>query len=102
MRAVVLIGDLFGFYPPAVTARLEIVLHGDGDGVRQRRQPAAPCFVVGVKDHFADLMVGKQQLFSRFVALHIAVIIEMIAAQIGKDRGGERQRRNAMLHQTVR
>ncbi|CNT72091.1 Uncharacterised protein [Salmonella enterica subsp. enterica serovar Bovismorbificans] len=33
---------------------------------------------------------------------HIAMIIEMVAAQISKHGGGKFQRRHAMLHQAVR
>ncbi len=80
----------------------QIVFHRDRDGVRQLRQPAAACFVIGVNNRFADLMFREQQPFRRLVARHIAVVVKVIAAEIGKHGGGERQRRNAMLHQTMR
>ena len=79
-----------------------MVGHGDGNRVRQLSQPAAAHFIIGVDNRLAEVVSGVEHPLRRFVVFHIAVIVEVVAAQVGKDRGGELERRGAVLDQAVR
>ena len=79
-----------------------MVFHRDGNRIRQLRQPAAAHFIVGVDDGLTVMVSREQQPFRGFVVLHIAMIIKMVAAQVGKHGCSKFQRRDAVLYQTVR
>ena len=78
-----------------------MIFHRHRHRIRQLRQPATPHFIVSVNDGLAAMVGRVQQPFRRFVVLHVAMVVEVVAAQIGKHRGGKLQRRHAVLHQTV-
>ncbi len=79
-RAAVVITHLAGFQPAATAGRVDIVFHRDRNGVRQFCQPAAAHVIIGIDDRLAVVMRREQQPFCGFVTLHIAVIIQMVAA----------------------
>ena len=100
-RPAVVIAHRRRLQPAAVAVRVNMIFHRHRDRVRQLRQPTAAHFIVRVDNRLTAVVRGVKQPFCRFVMFHITVIIEMIPAQVSKDRGGKLQRRYAMLHQTV-
>ena len=78
-----------------------MIFHRYRHRVRQFCQPATTDFIVSIDDGLTAMMGGVQQPFRRFVVLHVAMVVEMIAAEIGKHRGGKLQGRYAVLYQTV-
>ena len=78
-----------------------MVFHGHRHRIRQSAKPATAHFVIGVHNRLTAVVSGVEQPFRRFVVLHIAMVIQVIAAQVGEDRGGKLERRDAVLHQAV-
>ncbi|MNP05198.1 hypothetical protein D3C76_971440 [compost metagenome] len=85
-----------------MTVRINMVFHRHRNRIRQLSQPATTHFVISVNNRLAAVVRGVQQPFRRFVAFHIAVIIEVIATQVGEYRRRKFQRGDAMLDQPVR
>ena len=78
-----------------------MIFHRHRHRVRQLRQPATTDFIVSVDDGLAAMVGGVQQPFRRFVVRHVAMVVEVVAAQVGKYRGSKLQGRHAVLHQPV-
>ena len=79
-----------------------MIFHRHRHRIRQFRQPATPDFIVSVNNGLPAMVSGIEQPFRRFVMFHVAMVVEVVTAQVGKHRGGKLQRRHAMLNQPVR
>ena len=85
-----------------MTGGIDVVFHRNRNGIGQLGQPTTAYLVIGVNDRLTIVMRGKELPFSGFIALHVAMVVQMVAAQVGERTGGKGQRRNTVLHQTVR
>ncbi len=86
----------------AIGLRVQAVANHSHTALLGDLRIAQACFVIGIDDCGFERTPCEQTRFGGFVARHIAVVVQMVARQIGKQRNFIRNAIHTPLFQSVR